>query len=232
VQVMTRNFRTLERIPGFRNRIIERMNELKELTDSALMYRIAEKDELAFQELRHRYLRDVLNFDLKFLQNPNDAEDAVQEKFIRIWRLAGTYEARSGSKVRNFILKIDRNVCIDIVNRRWRKQEMMLNVKDSDGSHGYDDILDYLEFTQSRSRSSRNVLHETLEFQDLVENIFKYTKKEFHSRQFLVFWGYIDGMSYREIAATYDMQLGSVRGYIARSFKRIRETFGDEWRSS
>jgi len=202
---------------------------LKKLTDDALMARIARRDESAFTELTRRFLKWAYRFDFRFLGNRAAAEDAVQEKFLRIWQRSDQYQPQPGSRLSNYLLKIDKNICLDMLRKADRRREIPVPGNGADFS-GEVELLEYLEYCHRRDDlppGSGEVQHQSVE---LAERVYRYTQDEFSPRQFLVFWGFISGMSYREIAAAYDLGEGSVRGLIARGFSRIRAEFGGERR--
>lgn len=201
--------------------------EIEAMTDEELLVLIAEQNETAFSTFCRRYLQWAFRFDLRFLQNPQDAEDAVQEKFMRIWRKAADYQPLAGSRVTNYLLKIDKNICLDMVRKSYRKREIPMGNGSETDTSDETALIDYLAYCHRIA--SGDVLPPETRYasEELAERIFEYTRQEFKQNQFLVFWGFITGMSYREIAATYGMKVGSVRGYVARSFASIREAFSE-----
>jgi RNA polymerase sigma-70 factor (ECF subfamily) len=71
------------------------------------------------------YRRELTGYCYRMLGSGFEAEDAVQETFVRAWRHAGGFEGRSS--VRSWLYKIATNVCIDMgrqVQRRARPMEM------------------------------------------------------------------------------------------------------------
>jgi RNA polymerase sigma-70 factor (ECF subfamily) len=71
--------------------------------------------ELSFAE--HR--RDLTGFCYRMLASPFDAEDAVQEVFIRAWRGHARFEGRAS--LRSWLYKIATNVCLDMLAGRSRR---------------------------------------------------------------------------------------------------------------
>src|SRR5262245_11023188 len=73
-------------------------------------------DRAAFGQLMHRYTGAVYNLAYRMLGNPEDAEDAVQEIFLRAYtRLASFDRTRRFS---TWLLSIGSNYCIDRLRRR------------------------------------------------------------------------------------------------------------------
>jgi RNA polymerase sigma-70 factor (ECF subfamily) len=68
--------------------------EYERLDDDDLMEKTRTGDTFAFGELILRYQREVLSLAHSISRNPADAEDIVQEAFLRIFRNREHYEAR------------------------------------------------------------------------------------------------------------------------------------------
>jgi RNA polymerase sigma-70 factor (ECF subfamily) len=88
--------------------------------DADIVTGIASRREAALGALYDRYHRQCFAFALRILGAEQDAEEAVQETFVRVWRSAGQYDAaRAG--VASWVLSITRNLCIDELRRRRRR---------------------------------------------------------------------------------------------------------------
>jgi RNA polymerase sigma-70 factor, ECF subfamily len=88
-----------------------------EPTDAALLERIGERDEQAFDELYRRYARAVFGLALRRLHDRSAAEDATQDAFATIWRSASTFDAARGSGAR-WLLTVARNTVVDRMRKR------------------------------------------------------------------------------------------------------------------
>jgi len=204
--------------------------DLSRLSDEALMARIADRDGSAFTELFNRYHPLAYSFDYRILQNQADALDAVQEKFLAVWRASDQYQARPGSTVRNYILKIDRNVCLGFIRRAWRRRETGAEADSETTDQDWSEMLDYLylRYQGDCPATPEDAARDT-ELRGLMATVLDYTQAQFSPAQFAAFWGFIQGKSYKEIAAENGARLDSVRGLIARGFKRLRDEFGQRW---
>ena len=85
-------------------------------TDEALMGRFRRGEVHAFEVLLGRHRRAVYNFVLRFVRDPAQAEDLLQDTFLRVIKGAGAYEEQS--KFTTWLYTIAHNRMID----HWRKR--------------------------------------------------------------------------------------------------------------
>ena len=68
-----------------------------------------------------RYGTDVLRLCFLYMRNRADAEDALQETFLKIWRKLDCYEGRNQCSAKSWIMKVACNTCRDLLRKSWRK---------------------------------------------------------------------------------------------------------------
>lgn len=96
------------------------MSDFRLAEDFDLVGAIAAGREDALGVLYDRYHRQCFAFGLRILGAEQDAEEAVQETFVRVWRSAAQYDS-SRAGVASWVLSITRNLCIDEIRRRRRR---------------------------------------------------------------------------------------------------------------
>jgi RNA polymerase sigma-70 factor, ECF subfamily len=90
--------------------------EMLEPTDLDLLRRIGRGDEDAFRVLFRRYAPNAHGLALRVLRQAFQAEEAVQDAFVAVWRNAGSYDPSRGS-VRAWLLGMVHNRAVDLVRR-------------------------------------------------------------------------------------------------------------------
>jgi RNA polymerase sigma-70 factor, ECF subfamily len=85
-------------------------------------------DEPAFEALFERHRRELQVHCYRMLGSLHDAEDLLQETFLRAWRSRESFEGRSS--VRTWLYRIATNACLDALERRRARPA------DVDGGYG------------------------------------------------------------------------------------------------
>src|SRR5215213_11826454 len=75
-------------------------------------------DERAFAELTQRHRRELHVHCYRMLASFDDAEDAVQETYLRAWR---AWDGFDGRHPRAWLYRIATNVCTDQIRSRARR---------------------------------------------------------------------------------------------------------------
>jgi len=81
-------------------------------------------DKSAFGELVTRYERVVFSFCLRYLADPEDAREAFQETFLRVYVHLNRFTF--GRRVLPWVLTIARNQCLDRLRKKRRRPEESL----------------------------------------------------------------------------------------------------------
>ena len=88
--------------------------------DATLMQKIACGDNRAFEKLVQRHLPRSVRMAARITGSAAEAEDAVQEAFIRVWKHAAEWESPStaGAQFSTWFYRIVLNLCIDHKRKR------------------------------------------------------------------------------------------------------------------
>src|SRR5688500_8903255 len=98
------------------------VNETRAMTEDAAMVAAARAgDEAAFSGLSERYRRELRVHCYRMLGSFEDAEDLVQETFLRAWRARESFEGRSS--LRAWLYGIATNGCLDFLQRNPQRAQ-------------------------------------------------------------------------------------------------------------
>ncbi len=90
-------------------------------TDQDLVRQVRGGNPGSFRVLVDRHARSVFRLAFRMTGNEADAEDIVQETFLRSFRQLGQYEARASFST--WIYRIAANCCLDVLRARSRRHE-------------------------------------------------------------------------------------------------------------
>ena len=172
---------------------------------SELIGRVALGDRLAFRMLYDLTSAKLFGICLRVLQDRTEAEDAVQEVYVKLWRNASKFKVSSYSPM-SWLAAIARNHAIDLV--RARKQQR------SDIAEAVD-IPDPAATPEEHSvaNSERNRLQRCLAELD--------TKRAEVIRS-----AYVEGYSYQELASRHRLPINTLRTWLRRGLIRLRDCLG------
>jgi RNA polymerase sigma-70 factor, ECF subfamily len=169
--------------------------------DTTLAARVARGDVGAFAVLYERYARVVLAMAAHTVGR-TDAEEVVQDVFLRLWNRAGQFDPTRGSFAAWF-MTIARHRVVDELQRRRRGPV---------AAEAVDELLsdnESVELVDEGSMTDRRFVLDAV--RELPEE----------QRQVLVL-AYFGGMSQSEIAAHLDLPLGTVKTRIRLGLQKLR----------
>lgn len=85
-------------------------------SDDALLQRIAADDEAAFRSLVTRHIDRAFALALRILGNRADAEDVVQDTFLKVWTHRGRWVTQR-AKFSTWLYRVVTNRCIDFIRQ-------------------------------------------------------------------------------------------------------------------
>jgi RNA polymerase sigma-70 factor (ECF subfamily) len=154
-----------------------------------------------FEELALPHLAAAYNLARWLVRNEHDAEDLVQEAYLRAFKSFGGYY---GGNSRSWLLTIVRNTCYT-----WLQKNRVLHVTES-----LDDNLDELGLDFA---DPEMLLLQSVDAQ-IVRQALTELPVEFRE---VVVLREMEGFSYKEIADVVDLPLGTVMSRLARGRKRL-----------
>jgi len=177
---------------------------------ATLLQRVAEGDMAAVRHCIEQYRGLVWSLARQHLQNAAEAEDAVQEIFIDIWKSAGRFDPAIASEPA-FIAMISRRRLIDRRRRNSKRLDAAASVP--------------IEEIDVDSGQSVGPGVEIAEEASLANDAMRTLKPE---QQRVLRLAVCDGWSHQQIADRLRMPLGTVKTHVRRGLIRVRELLDSE----
>lgn len=180
------------------------MNELE-----PILPRIAAGDLSAVQLCMHRYNGLIWSLARRLLRGVSEAEDAVQEVYVALWKNADRFDASVASEA-TFVAMITRRRLIDFKRRRDRRAGETT-------AHPLDEV-DVAEPQPEQSAA------EVAEEAALAARAINMLRPE---QQAVLKLAVYEELSHQQIADSLHMPLGTVKTHVRRGLRRVRELLGD-----
>ena len=137
-----------------------------DISDPVLVEKIKTGDYQAFESLVNRYESKVYRLAIRMLRNPEDAEDALQETFLQVYRGLKSFEGRSTFST--WLFRLATNVCLMKIRHRETEPAKLLPLEDYLPRHeegGHPQIFDWTDRPEEAllSKESREKMLEALE---------------------------------------------------------------------
>ena len=154
---------------------------------------------VAFRSIYDAYKDKVFTYCLKFTKYAPDAEEVVQQSFIRLWEYR--HRIDSNRPLGPYIYKIVRNCAFDYLKEVARTAQLK------------DDI-----------RSAMPVMHyeegiQAADYEKLAEEAINTLPEK---RQIIFRMSYDDGMSHQEIADTLELSVHTVKSQLVKATKALK----------
>ena len=175
---------------------------MHEPLDHELMERIGAGEENAFPLLIRRYQSPLLNFFRRLGAN-HDAEDCVQEVFLRLYRYRDRYE--HSAKFTTFLYTLARHVWTD----RWRKRQRMERIEE--------------RARQEMPAESDGNLGRTRAALDAQQALTQLPEK----LRIVLVMSLYQGLRYDEIADALQIPTGTVKSRVFLALQRLKEIYHD-----
>jgi len=85
-----------------------------EISDPQLLHLIQDGDKSAFTKLVNRHANRFYRIAFRFLNSRDNAEDIVQEAFLKLWNNTGIWKPHYDAKFTTWFSKIVINLCLDL----------------------------------------------------------------------------------------------------------------------
>ena len=175
--------------------------------DPALLNLLKNGDHRAFEQLFERYAQKVFVFSLTYLKDEDEAQEVVQEVFLKIW--LNRTNLKTDTSFQSYLFTIAFNLIRKSFNRKARNDQYMLEVIDT--LDAGQDVVDY--------ETNYGLITEKLE--QFIGEMPEKRKKIFILRN-------KQGRSVREIAEEMGISVKTVENQITEAMKYLKTRFEEE----
>ncbi|MEM7388001.1 MAG: sigma-70 family RNA polymerase sigma factor [Verrucomicrobiota bacterium] len=170
----------------------------------AIFDRMAEREPGSLEELYQLYANPLYSYAYKMVGNQEDAEEILQDTFVRLWRRAPDFDA-SKSRPFSFSVMILRGLCVDCLRRRGRRPQRAFSIDDLDLADG---------------RGTESI--ERLFFSDLTRRVRRALQRFPEQDRQCLELAIFGDITHTEIAGQLGQPLGTVKSRIRRGMIRLR----------
>ena len=179
-------------------------------SEKALVQKAKAGDRDAFAALVSAYEGKIYNLSLRYLGNREDAMDASQEVFLRVFRFLPGFQEESGFST--WIYRIGVNVCKDMLAKRAKRGELSLELPDEEEDYRTAEVAD-----------SRYDPEAIVEQADLRESLAEAIGQLPQQQREMIVLRDIQGLSYEEIGQVLSLEAGTVKSRLSRARENLRK---------
>jgi len=175
---------------------------MQELSDKELVVLAIKGDMKAFERLVSLYEKPIFGYILRFVNHRENAEDLVQETFIKLFRSLKTFDPEY--KFKTWLYTVATNTVYDWLRKAKNNKELFI-VDDPDSNFE----------TIDNSWS-----YKSIEDKELVDNALKNIKPVYQS---VVVLFYRNELTYEEIAQVLKVPINTIKTYMYRAKQALEK---------
>jgi len=164
-----------------------------------------------FRDLAEEYAGRIFTYARYSLRHQEDAEDVTQEVLVRLWKHRDSIEPASTA---SWVMRVARNMVIDVARRRQSRT--------ADFAEGAD-VTEMAGHVAS-DEAADSAAHRA-EIREHVQAALAELNEPYRS---IVVMREVQGLAYDEIAAAMNMPLGTIKVYLHRARRQLRESMRAE----
>lgn len=161
------------------------------------------KSQGAFNQVYEMYAPTLYGIILKIVKSEENAQDILQESFIKIWKNIDAYDASKGTLF-TWMLRIARNTAIDHIRSKKNQDKIRID----------DDFVHIQKIPSDEKTSDHIGLRDVIsslkpEYQHVIETV------------------YIYGYTQEQASEKLNLPIGTVKSRIRKAIKILKEILND-----
>ena len=186
-----------------------------EWTDSAAAEKARNGNQHAFRVLVERHSQSVFRLAFRMTSNEQDAEDLVQETFLRAFKQLHRFDGRA--TFGTWLYRICANCSLDLIRARKSRKEQQTGSED--------EPLNWLDRIATREPSPER-LTESGQIAELLEPALK-RLSEMERTAFVL--RHYEGCDIEEIARALGVQTSAAKHSVFRAVQKLRRALQPAW---
>ncbi len=176
------------------------------MDDKHIIARIKDGDTHLFEVLLNKYKDSIYSLCRYMLENPQDAEDAAQDTFIKAYQGLKSYS--STASFYTWLYRIAVNTCLD-----YKRKSSFLSL------FFFTDKENQIEYFPSQAPSPESAYATSHSMHALKKALNNLSTK----LRAVIVLNELEGLSYEEIAEILDVSVGTVKSRISRAREELRK---------
>lgn len=180
-----------------------------------------------FEEIVNRYKDKAMTLAMRILKNTEDAEDALQEAFIKTFRAIADKQFEERAKFSTYFYRIVYNTAIDFYKKHRSKTYNLINIDEKSVNEegevtdiaAFELKIDSNNYQRSRVFDTERLASEG-ELQDTINRYLEQIPEKYSTILTLF---YVNDLSHEEISETLKLPLGTVKNRIFRAKDKLKE---------
>ncbi len=187
-----------------------------EWTDQAAAEEVRKGNQLAFRVLVERHSRPVFHLAFRMCGNEQDAEDLVQETFLRAYKQLNRFDGRSAFGT--WLYRICANCALDLLRSRKSRREVKANPVD-EGSPSWLESIAGKEPGPDRLTQSKQI---NALLEPALNQLTEMERTAFVLRHY-------EGCDIDEIARALGVQPNAAKHSVFRAVQKLRQALQPVW---
>lgn len=179
----------------------------KKDNDQDLVLSMQKSNHEAFEKLFRRYAQKLFAFSLSYLKDADQAEEIVQEVFLKVW--SNRLSLKTETSFQSYLFTIAYNAIKKSFNKRVKENQYKL------------DLIDQLATEQDNVDFESN-------YQLVVEKLQRFIEEMPERRRMIFILRKQKGVHVKQIAEELNVSVKTVENQITEAMRYLRKRFADE----
>lgn len=171
-------------------------------SNTELILKLQNGDKVAFYQIYERYSKKVYGFVLRYIKHDTDAEEIVQEVFVKIWEARNRIDAYSSFD--SFLFTVAYNITVNLLRKKLTEKK----------------YFEYLKTIQEPDDTSE--VENEIRFNELNEKVNQLLDQLTPRQKEIFLLSREEGLSHDEIAKKLDVSINTVKKHVSNTLAFLK----------